>query len=710
MKARMLIAVAVLAVGVSQLQAATIAVTSTADNGPGSLRNALASAANGDTIDASGVSGTILLTNGELLVTNSVDIVGPGPDLLAINGNYTSRTVNPNRVFHTGSNTVVTISSLTITNGLIFFGSGGGIWNDHATLMVSNVLLSGNSAVTLEYVIVSGNSVNTDPAGGGIWNDHATLTVNTCTLSGNFANDGGGAIYNDAVGGTASVLITNSTLSGNDASYGGGIDNEGSGGTASVQIVDSTLSGNSAGSGGGVCNLGNDNGNATIQIVNSTFSSNSAGYGGGIENVVSLGNDDYGGTASTQITNSTLSGNAAYYGGGIDNDGAGGTASAQIVDSTLSGNDAYNGGGINNKTAPLRIVNSTLSGNSAITGGGIFNYGPIGGTAAVQIVNSTLSDNSATNGGGIYNTSRANLEIGSTILNAGALGVNITDVRWDGATVTSLGYNLSSDDVGVGFLTATGDQINTNPMLDPAGLRDNGGPTLTIALLCGSPAIDQGYNFSGAATDQRGPGFVRTFDDCAMPNAPGGDGTDIGAYEVQRGECPHPPIMSCPTNQSVNASSPAGARVNYPTPEASNGCPISVVCNPPNGSLFAIGNTTVSCLATDNEGNEATCSFTVHVKGATEQIDDLIALVQALNLKPWTTYILTGELQSASNALRRDYTRAACIDLDAFIFEVDVQTWWGQIWPPSRARLLTRNAQRIQNVLGCYDGFGPGHY
>jgi len=70
----------------------------------------------------------------------------------------------------------------------------------------------------------------------------------------------------------------------------------------------------------------------------------------------------------------------------------------------------------------------------------------------------------------------------------------------------------------------------------------------------------------------------------------------------------------------VNATSPAGATVDYATPEASNGCPVSVVCNPPSGSLFAIGDTVVSCIATDTEGNEATCSFTVHVKGAAEQI------------------------------------------------------------------------------------------
>jgi hypothetical protein len=69
----------------------TITVTNTNDSGPGSLRNALAVANDGDTIDATSVSGTILLTSGELQVTHSVTINGPGPGNLAIDGNHTYR-------------------------------------------------------------------------------------------------------------------------------------------------------------------------------------------------------------------------------------------------------------------------------------------------------------------------------------------------------------------------------------------------------------------------------------------------------------------------------------------------------------------------------------------------------------------------------------------------------------------------------------------
>ena len=121
------------------------------------------------------------------------------------------------------------------------------------------------------------------------------------------------------------------------------------------------------------------------------------------------------------------------------------------------------------------------------------------------------------------------MEIGSTILKAGASGGNIANLS---GAVSSDGYNLASDDGG-GFLTGTADQINTDPMLGP--LQDNGGPTFTHALLPGSPAIDKGANLGGYLTDQRG--FPRTLDGVCIPNAPGGDGTDIGAFESQQ-PCP----------------------------------------------------------------------------------------------------------------------------------------------------------------------------
>src|SRR6185369_9160810 len=120
------------------------------------------------------------------------------------------------------------------------------------------------------------------------------------------------------------------------------------------------------------------------------------------------------------------------------------------------------------------------------------------------------------------------------ILNAGASGANITNEL---GTVISRGYNLSSDNGG-GLLIGTNDRINTNPVLGQ--LANNGGPTFTHALLTGSPAFDKGKRAAiptlALTTDQRGQ--PRPFDFPSISNAPGGDGSDIGAFEV------NPPPLS----------------------------------------------------------------------------------------------------------------------------------------------------------------------
>ena len=252
---------------------------------------------------------------------------------------------------------------------------------------------------------------------------------------------------------------------------------------------------------------GADNfGAARVTVTDSTLSSNSA-YGG-----IKATGCFFGCGANLSVANSTISGNsAADSGGGIYASAVG----ASIVNSTISGNSAgTSGGGIYGGAA---VENSTIRGNSAGTNGG----GIYGGAT---VVNSTISGNSAgTSGGGIYNTS--SLVVGNTILNAGASGENIFN---DGGTITSLGYNLSSEDGG-GYLTGPGDQINTDPLLGP--LQDNGGPTFTHALLPGSPAIDTGDpNFSPPPfNDQRG-----------CPRVINGR-IDIGSFETQ------PPRRPCAT-------------------------------------------------------------------------------------------------------------------------------------------------------------------
>jgi hypothetical protein len=242
----------------------TLIVTNTNDSGPGSLRQTLADANNGDVIGFA-VTGTIGLTSGELLVAKNITISGPGAENLAVNGNKQSR------VFHIASGQTVTISGLTITNGHVS-DSGGGIYNDHAVLTLNDCTISDNSA--------TGN------LGGGIHNDgkdvgHATLQVNNSLITNN-----SGGIYNDALqAGTATLVITYSTLSNNSPSE--AINNDAwsctfcGNGTTSVQITNSSIIGN----GGAIySDTGRQNCGSscpvTISITNSTISGN----GGGVHN------------------------------------------------------------------------------------------------------------------------------------------------------------------------------------------------------------------------------------------------------------------------------------------------------------------------------------------------------------------------------------------------------------------------------------------
>src|SRR4029453_18520303 len=125
-------------------QAATITVTNTNDSDAGSLRQALVDAVDGDTInfDSSLNGQTLTLTSGELLVNKSVTINGPGPNNLTVDGNHASR------VFQVSGGVTATIAGLSITNGFVSsnFGAGGGIYNDHAVLTLSDCTISGNSA------------------------------------------------------------------------------------------------------------------------------------------------------------------------------------------------------------------------------------------------------------------------------------------------------------------------------------------------------------------------------------------------------------------------------------------------------------------------------------------------------------------------------------------------------------------------------------
>ena len=281
-------ALAVWALSASEVRGATLTVTNTGDSGAGSLRQAIADANSGDTIDFA-VTGTITLTTGQLVISQDLTIEGPGTGSLTISGN------NVSRVF---SITVgnVAISGVTIRDGNSGSDSGG--IQNFGTLTLTNSTVSGNTA---------------NDNGGGIFSAGGTLTITNSTVSGNSGE--GGGIHNG--GGT--LTITNSTVSDNIAGdKGGGIRNDGT-----LTITNSTVSDNND---GGIRNDG------TLTITNSTVSDNNGDKGGGIHN---------GGSGILTITNSTVSDNqASDDGGGIFN--AGGALT--ITNSTVSGNTADDGG------------------------------------------------------------------------------------------------------------------------------------------------------------------------------------------------------------------------------------------------------------------------------------------------------------------------------------------------------------------------------
>ncbi len=288
------------------------------------------------------------------------------------------------------------------------------------------------------------------------------------TIAGLTITDGGNEPLGGALINRGTLTLANCAVSNSSATdSGGAIYNSGT-----LTVTNCTLSDNSApaGGGGAISNAG------ILTVSNSTLSGNSAGIGGGISSA-----------GETTLINTTLSDNSAQQGGGFDNAGF-----ATLTDCTVSGNsalsDGLGGGGIYNVQSTLTVNDCTIAGNSAPNG----------------------------SGGGLENTSGAGTLANTIIANDTAHSAS-ADV--DG-NVGSLGYNLIGNSSGGSGFVAT-DILNVDPDLGP--IQNNGGPTQTMALLPGSPAIDAGSNKlipSGLATDQRSdPRDV--------------NGVDIGAFEVQ---------------------------------------------------------------------------------------------------------------------------------------------------------------------------------
>lgn len=298
----------------------------------------------------------------------------------------------------------------------------------------------------------------------------------------------------------SNVAISGLTISGGklkgsfggalETNFGGGINNAGT-----LAVTNCTITGNFMefrpfSGGGGLFNSG------TATITGSTISNNSA-EGGGVCN-----------TGTMTINRSTISNNTATLtGGGITNGG-----SLTLLASTISGNTTNgSAGGISNgDTGTMTATNCTISGNSSVVGGGAIEA-PFAGSQ-ISLTNCTISGNADKSFVAAI-VSNGTLRITASILdNPSGNLVNLDRLN----RPISGGHNLFSDDPHVP-LDRSSDRINIDPLLAPLG--HYGGPTETVALLPGSPAIDTGVTLAGVTTDERG---------VARPQ---GAAPDIGAFE-----------------------------------------------------------------------------------------------------------------------------------------------------------------------------------
>jgi len=454
---------------------------------------------------------------------------------------------------------------------------GGGLLNTGGDVTLDNVVLQNNVARGGDAAALSTPGHNA--RGGGIYSTGGALTLTGASLANNQAIGGRGGdhyySYPAGAGGSASggglyasggaLEISDSRIASNRTIGGEGGDGTGNGtsgapgglggagqggglyvngGSLMISITaiasNQGIGGNGGadgypgyGEGGGLYNAG------TLTVSSTTFTGNSAtvasfyGLGGGIYNFGTL-----------TVRNSILSGNAATnHGGGIYNAGT-----LTVSSSTLSGNRAHVGGGGILNFGALIVSNSTLSGNSAVgdtgsVGGGIYNRSD---TRPVTLINVTLTANRAgIRGGGLVVFTGAPVVHNTLIAGnlRGATGATHDDVF--GALNAGGDYNLIGDGTGMRGLSngVNGNQVGSadNPIEPQLGpLDDNGGPTLTHALLSGSPAIDAGNNAYATDFDQRGPGFPRIVNGII----------DIGAFEFQ-GAGPGPSTSRSSRGQEI---------------------------------------------------------------------------------------------------------------------------------------------------------------
>jgi hypothetical protein len=384
---------------------------------------------------------------------------------------------------------------------------------------------------------------NTASYGGTIFNLGA-LTLTNCSVADNYSWQVAGGIWNggtlDIIGGT----FTNNYTEGN----GGGIGNR-----LGFVTIDGTLFANNYGrsSGGAIDHYDYfSTSDGTLDVANCTFRDNYGGTGGAIwsKDPTTIANSTFTGNTAglaggaiahrggpLTIATSVLTNNqSARYGGAIDVTNYGG-ANAVIRQSLFAGNSTdREGGAIENYLGTLELVNSTISGNSSNReGGGIWNWGTL------KLTNATISGNRADSlgtwtgdgGGGLFNYGGTPV-LNNTILAGNKRGPAVAEVQDDvfGSVDSASSHNFIGDAASAGGLThgANGNIVGVNvALILDTNLANNGGPTLTHALLPGSIAVDAGLNaLASGATDQRGAPRILDGNGDAVETV------DIGAFEL----------------------------------------------------------------------------------------------------------------------------------------------------------------------------------
>ncbi len=538
-KAFFLIGIGILAIGwlgwPSHSSAATLVVTNLANNGPGTLRVLLPTAHSGDTITFA-VSG--LITNvqfGGFVITNNVNIAGPGAGVLTI------LCTNWYSGFFVNSGVTSSISGLTFTH------CGTAIRN-YGSLTVSNCWFTGNYASGGSVNVMNGSAGGPASGGGGIYNT-GTLSAVNCEFLNNGAGTGGwgspnppyeiigpngyttggnggtggsgGAVYDL---GTASFW--NCTFGGNTAGSGGwgGYGESGTGSYAGGSHGANPGPGFTGGNGGDGGNGGAVFTATGANFVNCTFYGNSAGNGG-----------PGGPGGNAYLPNNYYAAYAGGNGGIAGNAGSGTiycTGTCQIVACTFFNNSAGSGGsGGNGGNGSADLSGNAgyggSGGNAGYGGSGGAIYGPRSSGTNFFFQNALIAGNNYGYSGsaGSAGSSSGSHYIGTPGTN-GLGSVDGTGPDLSGF-FTSRGHNLVSlRDGSTGFTNnVRSDIVGSGSAMDAMinGLADNGGPVNTCSLQPNSPAVDAGDDSlisSNITTDARG--YARK----------SGSHVDIGAYEL----------------------------------------------------------------------------------------------------------------------------------------------------------------------------------